>query len=182
MWESKDSNFSAYDLQSLLAAPASFPKFAEDIGIEPCPFEPLRFSRPLVPMHATLQAENCGPDPHPSKRTHDLAGRPYPGRLVLHCAPDRIRTCKISGLSGTRLPVTSQAPKYPWRDSNSQHLDPKSSVSASWTTGAENKKASDFSEAAYNRSDKPYPNAIQPRPTKRYKYELYSELKFITQR
>jgi hypothetical protein len=224
-WESKDSNFSAYYLQSLLAAPASFP-IAEGVGIEPCPEGPRQFSRLFAPMRGTIQAENCGPDPQPL-RSRSLAGWPYPGRLILqrdsnqnrtdidivlqtkpktnigyavivrmdgieppttrfsvwhstaelhpHCAPDRIRTCEISGLSGTRLPVTSQAHQCPRKDSNLQTPNPKSGAFASLTTRAENKKASDFSEAVCNKIDPSNYSTIQPRPLKRYKYELYSE-------
>lgn len=187
MWESKDSNPSAYDLQSLPAAPASFP-FADDVGIEPCPEGPRQFSRLFAPMSGTIQAENCGHDPQSCKRSDSLAGCAYPSRLVLqrdsnqnrtdidivlqtkpkanigyavgcewvdsnhrpldfqsstlptelhsHCAPDRIRTCKISGLSGTRLPVTSQAHEYSRKDSNLQYPDSKSGAFASLTTGA----------------------------------------------
>jgi hypothetical protein len=232
-WESKDSNFSAYDLQSLLAAPASFP-IAEGVGIEPCPEGPRQFSRLFAPMRGTIQkAENCGPDPQTFYRSRDLAGRPYPSRLILqrdsnqnrtdidivlqtkpktnigyavivrmdgieppttrfsvwhstaelhpHCAPDRIRTCKISGLSGTRLPVTSQAQKYPRKDSNLQTPDPKSGAFTNLTTQAENKKASDFSEAVCIKIDPSNYSTIQPRPLKRYKYELYSEQLSILQ-
>lgn len=180
LWESKDSNFSAYDLQSLPAAPASFP-IAEGVGIEPCPEGPRQFSRLFAPMRGTIQAENCGPDPHSNKRTRDLAGRPYPSRLILHCAPDRIRTCKISGLSGTRLPVTSQAPKYPRKDSNLQTPNPKSGAFTNLTTRAKNKKASDFSEAVCIKIDPSNYSTIQPRPRRRYKYELYSELLSMVQ-
>lgn len=164
-WESTDSNHSAYDLQSLLAALASFP-IAEGEGIQPSRqlvaditvFKTDKFS-PLRPS----KAENCGPDPQPL-RSHSLAGWPYPGRLALHCAPGRIRTCRISGLSGTRLPVTSQAHVCPRKDSNLQTPDPKSGAFASLTTRAENKKASDFSEAVYgSNAKKLYDSTIQPR-------------------
>jgi hypothetical protein len=205
-WESKDSNPSAYDLQSLPAALAAFP-FADDVGIEPCPEGPPQFSRLLAPMSGTIQAENCGPDPQPL-RSRSLAGWPYPSTLVLQrdsnqnrtdidivlqtkpkasigyavvSAPDRIRTCRISGLSGTRLPVTSQAHKCPRKDSNLQTPDPKSGAFASLTTRAENKKASDFSEAVYVKSKQLQVNTIQPRSPERYKNELYSEQVIMTQ-
>src|SRR5687768_16267683 len=97
------------------------------------------------------------------------------------CAPDRIRTCRISGLSGTRLPVTSQAHKCPRKDSNLQTPDPKSGAFASLTTRAENKKASDFSEAVYVKSKQLQVNTIQPRSPERYKNELYSEHLIMTQ-
>jgi hypothetical protein len=147
-WENKDSNLSAYDLQSLPAALAFFP-CADDVGIEPCPEGPRQFSRLHAPMSGTIQAENCGPDPQTNKCSRSLAGWPYPGRLALLRATGGIRTCKISGLSGTRLPVTSQSHMYPRKDSNLQTLDPKSSAFTILTTRAENKKALDLSKAVY---------------------------------
>jgi hypothetical protein len=183
-WENRDSNSSGSDLQSVLAAPALFP-FAEGGGIEPQSLRPRRFYR-----------------------SRDLAGRPYPSRLTLQrdsnqnrtdidivlqtkpetnirytvfCAPDRSRTYRISGLSGTRLPVTSQARKYPRKDSNLQTPEPKSGAFTNLTTQAKNKKASDFSKAVVFISRQFQVNAIQPRPLERYKYELYSEHLIISQ-
>lgn len=83
---------------------------AEDIGIEPWLLHPRQFSRLLVPMDATLQAENCGPDPQSFYRSRDLAGRSYPGRLALQ--------------------------KYHRTDSNRYLIDFKSIASASWATVA----------------------------------------------
>jgi hypothetical protein len=206
-WENRDSNSSGSDLQSVLATPALFP-FAEGGGIEPLSLRPRRFSRPFAPMRGTIQAESCGPDPQTFYRSRDLAGRPYPSRLTLQrdsnqnrtdidivlqtkpetnirytvfCAPDRSRTYRISGLSGTRLPVTSQARKYPRKDSNLQTPEPKSGAFTNLTTQAKNKKASDFSKAVVFISRQFQVNAIQPRPLERYKYELYSEHLIISQ-
>lgn len=166
-WESKDSNLSAYDLQSLPAAPASFP-LAEDVGIEPCPFGPHRFSRPLAHQCAAPSMRRTVALIHNPLRSRSLAGWPYPGRLVLHCAPDGIRTRKIQILSLTRIPVPSQAHRYSRKDSNLQYLDPKSSAFTSFTTGA-NKKASDFSEAVCTSRFKNIYTQYSPGPDKRDK-------------
>lgn len=170
-WESKDSNLSASDLQSVPTAPASFP-FADDVGIEPRPEGLRQFSRLFAPMRGTIQAEKCGPDPQTNERPRSLAGWPYPGRLPLQrdrkrnrtaiehvlqtcpfanigysvSSPGGIRTRKIQILSLTRLPVAPRVIAYSRKDSNLQIPDPKSGAFTSLTTGA-NKKASQLREA-----------------------------------
>lgn len=50
--------------------------------------------------------------------------------------PGRIRTDTGQGLSLMSLPIGLRTHLYPRRDSNSQHLDPKSSASSNWATRA----------------------------------------------
>jgi hypothetical protein len=97
------------------------------------------------------------------------------------CAPDGIRTHRIQILSLTRLPVTSQAQWCPRQDSNLQTPDPKSGAYTISTTRAENKKASDFSEACICKVKQNQFDTIQPRSPDRYNNELYSEDIFMTQ-
>jgi hypothetical protein len=171
-WESKDSNPSAYDLQSLLAALAAFP-IAEGVGIEPCPEGPRQFSRLFAPMRGTIQAENCGPDPQTNKCSRSLAGWPYPGRLALLRDSNQNRTdidivlqtkpktnigyAVIVRMDGIEPPTTRFSV---WHSTSELHPQ------------VENKKAPDFSEAVYVVSRKFQYNTIQPRPLKKHEYEL----------
>lgn len=174
LWESKDSNFSAYDLQSLPAAPASFP-IAEGVGIEPCPEGPRQFSRLFAPMRGTIQAENCGHDPQSCKRSDSLAGCAYPSRLILQRDSNQNRT-DIDIVLQTK-PKTNIGYAVIVRMDG---IEPPSTRFSVWHSTAElhpheNKKAPDFSEAVYVKSPKLQFNTIQPQPLKKHEYELYSE-------
>lgn len=50
--------------------------------------------------------------------------------------PSAYLTCRIYSPVPIRRLSSNPINWYSWRDSNPQHLEPKSSVSASWTTGA----------------------------------------------
>lgn len=106
------------------------------------------FKTGCSPMSATLQAENCGPDPQ-GVTLRRVSSALLPQQVSSPCADSGIRTRTIQILSLSRLPVTSYPLGSPGEIRTHTSPDPKSGAFAILTTEP-NKKASRLEEAFRN--------------------------------